>query len=129
MDEHRAKDNWDKLRAAAPFAASVLVPLVVLFVGNNFTKSMKEAENRLKYVELAVSILRSEPKEENASLRSWAVDVLQQQAIVPLSAEAQTQLKSQKLSTYTGGWDTGSGGNWSTTYPVYSPKQSEATER
>ena len=51
-------------------AASVLVPLAVLVVGNGYSKSIKDSENRIKYVELAVSILRAEPREDNSSLRA-----------------------------------------------------------
>lgn len=102
MNEAKPKDGWDKLTAVAPLLASLLVPLAVAFVGNVYSKSMKDTENSLKYVELAVSILRTEPQADNAPLRTWAVDVLNDQATVKLSPEAIAALKNHKVGV---GWD------------------------
>lgn len=57
----RPKDVWDKIQSLAPLVASILVPLAVAFVGSSYASAMKNSENQIKYVELAVSILRSEP--------------------------------------------------------------------
>lgn len=91
------KDPWDKLQVIAIVLASLFVPLAVAFVGHTYTSAMKESENRLKYVELAVSILRAEPAPENAALRDWAVEVINNQSVVPLSAQAQAQLKQHRV--------------------------------
>ena len=99
-----------RLNAAAPLIASLLVPLVVAVLGGYYTYSAKESENSLKYVELAVGILRAEPRYESRALRTWAVDVLANKGWTPMSAEAQAQLKSFSLP-YKGGWDVTSGGN------------------
>jgi hypothetical protein len=112
MSDAPAKDTWDKLQAIAAFVASIFVPLAVVLVGNSYSRSMKETENRVKYVELAVSILRAEPSVGTAALRGWAVDVLQQQAIVPLSEDAKEQLKLQKLPTV-------DEVSWNTTIPTH----------
>lgn len=92
------KDPWDKMQALAALFASLLVPLAVAFVGNSYATAMKDAENKLKYVELAISILRADPSKESQALREWAVEVLSSQSVVPLSDAAKRQLRSTPLS-------------------------------
>lgn len=91
------KDFWDKLPSASAVIASIFIPIVVLLVGNSFTQSTKDSETRLKYVELAVSILRTEPAADSVALRDWAVEILKKQAIVPLSIQAQNELKQRRV--------------------------------
>lgn len=103
-DNERRKDAWDKMTAASALAASVLIPLALLLVGNMFSQKQKDAENALKYTELAVQILRAEPTSQTGALRDWAVEVLAKHAPVPLSSKAQDELKTQKvLWTYVPG--------------------------
>lgn len=64
-------------------------------------------------IEIATSLIRDSPRAENVALRSWAVDVLAKNAkTVPLSPEAQADLKRFRFPIYSGG----------TTYPDASPK-------
>jgi len=93
------KDKWDKMQAAAALIASVFVPLVVAIVGSSYSNAMKEAENRLRYVELAIGILRAEPNRDTLALRGWAVQVLSSQSSVPLPEEVKMQLRASALST------------------------------
>lgn len=79
------KDIWDKMQASAALIASIFVPLAVAIVGNSYSHATKEAENRLRYVEISIGILQSEPNRETAALREWAVQVLDSQATVRLS--------------------------------------------
>jgi hypothetical protein len=92
------KDIWDKMHASATLIASVFVPLAVAFVGSSYTNAMKEAENKLRYVELAIGVLRAEPSRETDALRGWAVEVLSSQSVVPLSDGAKAQLKASPLT-------------------------------
>ncbi len=73
MAETRQKDVWDKLLAIAGVAASILVPLVIAFVGNEHSNAIKESENRVKYTELAISILNGPPSNTNQGVRGWDV--------------------------------------------------------
>jgi len=54
------KDVWDKLGALSALIASVLVPVVIVVVGNLYTSAMKQSENRVKYTELAIAILTTQ---------------------------------------------------------------------
>ena len=99
MTANQPKDKGDKMQAAAALIASVFVPLAVAFVGSSYSNAMKEAENRLRYVELAIGILRAEPNRDTLALRSWAVEVLSSQSSVPLSDEVKKQLKLSALTS------------------------------
>lgn len=99
MDKPDQKDFWGKLQVLAAVFASVCVPLVVLVVGNLYSSAIKDSENRLRYVELALQILREEPSNDGAiALREWAIALLNYQSPVPLSAEAQRELKTKKVN-------------------------------
>ena len=77
--------------------STVAVPLLVAYYGNAISSANKEAENRVKYVELATAILRSEPKPDSQPLRGWAVELLDSQAPVKLSAAAKKQLLERAI--------------------------------
>lgn len=125
--------RWDKSHTLSVLTllAATSSPLAVAFIANSYAEASKKSEIRIKYVELATSILRAEVKEENAALRSWAVEVLKAQSDVPITPEAEKQFRDFRLKgavydyNYTGGWDdnfTGNtpdwkSGSWSTTYP------------
>ena len=97
MPNASRKDIWDKIQVVAALTASLLVPLAVAFVGSMYANAMKDAENRIKYVELAASILRTDPTAENAPLRLWAIEVLDRHSTVPLTQDAKVQLQERKV--------------------------------
>ena len=76
MEPAKSKDTWDKMSAMSALLASVLVPLVLALVGNAYTYALKQSENRVKYTELAISILKDKPTAETQDVRSWAIDVI-----------------------------------------------------
>lgn len=78
-------------------AASIFIPLVVFFVGNSYSNSIKESEIKVRYVELAISILKSDFSEKNSELKDWAVKLLDNQSPVRLSEGAKSQLKNTPL--------------------------------
>ncbi len=98
MSAASKKDTWDKMQALSALFASLLVPLAVAFVGNTYATAMKDAENKLRYVELAISILRADPSKESQALRGWAVEVLSSQSVVPISEDVKLQLRISPLS-------------------------------
>lgn len=76
----------------------IAIPIVVARIGGNVNSALKESENRVRYVELAINQLRSPPSPETAALRDWAVELLDNQSPVRLSEEAKAQLKSKALA-------------------------------
>lgn len=98
MAQPPTKDIWDKVSTISVLLASVLVPLVVALVGNAYTSALKQSENRLKYTELAIGILREKPSMDTQDIRSWAVDIINQYSGVPMSPRARQQLLRSQLS-------------------------------
>ena len=93
----RAKDIWGISQSVVLMLSSIAVPLVIAGIGASYNTSMKDSENRVRYVELAIAQLRSPPTPETAALREWAVEVLDSQSPIKLSSAAKTQLKSGPL--------------------------------
>ncbi len=79
--------------------ATALVPVVLAIVGYLVTVAVKQSENRVKYVELAVSVLKVAPNKDTEALRNWAIEVLDQQSPVPLTRAAIEQLKRQPIQS------------------------------
>lgn len=118
------KDAWDKLQAIGTLASGVLIPLVIAITGHYVTQRMKESENELKYIEIATSLIREEPRDENVALRDWAIENLAAYSkTVPLTIEAQRELKKRRVPVYAGGWETASYGAF--TSSVTSPTKKE----
>ncbi|EPW5502306.1 TPA: hypothetical protein RQK06_004283 [Vibrio vulnificus] len=88
-------ENWEKLRITSSAIAAIVIPIVLLFVGNEFTTATKERELQGKFVELAAQILREAPREETTNLRQWATDVINLYSGVQLSEQAQRDLIEQ----------------------------------
>ena len=101
MTNESKQSPWDRFQAVAAPVATVLAALLVASVGGYYTATTKESENRIKSVEIAVAVLRSEPRPENVALRGWAVEVMTQQSTVPLSSQAQAELRNYGLSAAT----------------------------
>jgi hypothetical protein len=96
VHEHK-KDVWDKMVPLSTLLASVLVPVVLAIVGNSYTSAMKQSENRVKYTELAMNILKEKPSSDTEALRGWAIEVVNQYSGVQMSDRAKTELSRTKL--------------------------------
>lgn len=83
--------------------SSVALPLVIAVVGGCYNVNMKNSENSVRYVELAIAQLRAPPTPETSALREWAVGLLDSQAPVKLSPAAKRQLMSNPLSVQLAG--------------------------
>lgn len=88
----KQSDVWEKAKAISSIASAVVIPLVLLWVGNGFTSAIKERELQGKFVELAVQILREEPNEQQLGLRDWATQVLNEYSGVSFSNETKEAL-------------------------------------
>ena len=88
---------WKKLQILCTATAAVLIPIAIVVVGHFVNSTIKNNEIRLKYVELAVSILKEKPNPETANLRKWAIDIVNVNSNVKLSKAAEKELQKQKL--------------------------------
>lgn len=97
MTKSENKDVWDKLGALSALIASVLVPIVIVIVGNSYTSAMKHSENRVKYVELAIGILKTNPSPDTENLRAWAIKVIDNYSEVPMNDKTKDELLRRQL--------------------------------
>lgn len=72
--------------------ATVVIPLVGGYLGHLYATSMKQRDQRERYIAMAVEILREPPAPENRHLRGWAAELLNHYSAVPLPPEARADL-------------------------------------
>jgi hypothetical protein len=93
LSAHRNNvDAWERAKSVSSIASAVVIPVVLLWVGNSFTSAIKERELQGKFVELAVQILREEPEKQALGLRDWATQVLDKYSGIPFSNETKKAL-------------------------------------
>lgn len=100
MSEKTFERTKAVLQIVAPIVtmlAATAVPALIAWIGGEYTKSVKESENRVRFVELAIAQLRASPTPETTALREWAVELLDSQAPIKLSPVAREQLKKNAL--------------------------------
>lgn len=83
------KDNWDK----AQIIGFILIPFVIGIWGYFINDNIKEKEIRLQYLDMALNILSQEPSKDADGMRLWAIDVVEEFAIIQFSDEALKELK------------------------------------
>lgn len=89
-----AKDIWDILQSVAHTVSIIAVPAVIALVAATYNERIKDSENRIRYVELAIAQLSLPPTQETIVLREWAVELLNSQSPVKLSSAAKAKLVS-----------------------------------
>jgi len=98
MADSKPKDNWDKLLAITTIVSSVAVPIVIAIAANTYTMTLKDSENSIRYIEIALGVLRAEPNASTTDLRIWAVDVFKRYSPIPLSDKVGQHLLEEKLN-------------------------------
>ena len=91
------EDNKSKFSEQFKILASLLVPLMIALVGHWYTSALKEKDIQSKYVEIAISILNSEPNESTRNLRKWAVDIINEYSPKKMSEETQRELDKNTI--------------------------------
>lgn len=91
----KTKDGWDKLQVLG----AVALPIVALFLGHWFSQSLKQGETKVRLVEVAVDVLKTDPKttEEVPGLRDWAVKVINKYSELPLPEQSAKGLLTNSL--------------------------------
>jgi hypothetical protein len=91
------KDCWDKFKIIINVFALIAVPVLIGLYGHFINSTLKKKEIEVKYIEIAVSILREKPNDETAGLRNWAVDVLRSYSPIPINKDVIEELKHNPL--------------------------------
>jgi len=90
-------DGLEKVKAFSSVVAAIVIPVVLAFVGQGYSTAIKERELQGRFVELAVEILRGDPKEQAEGLRSWATDIINRYSGVPMQRDARNALLRNAL--------------------------------
>lgn len=91
------KDNWDKFEILGKVIGVLLIPIAISYFGHQYNKSLQQNEIKLKYIEIATSILRDKPNKETKEIRSWAIDVLSKYSLVGFDKKALKELTETAL--------------------------------
>jgi len=97
IEANRSRNWIDVVAALSKIIASVAIPILLVVYGNSINSTIKEKEIGLKYVEVAVGILKSKPSAETTALRKWAISIIQKHSTIPLNSEAIKELESAPL--------------------------------
>ena len=90
--------SWQKAKILSMLLASVLVPVAIATVGHFINSAIKKNELELKYIEMAIEILRDRPNDNNTNIREWAINIVNEYAEVKLSPEARNELKEKRIA-------------------------------
>ena len=100
-DNLKLSPAWEKAKILSVLIASIVIPIVIAFIGNAYTKSIKNNEINIRYVELAINILNEPPETEgefeNLALRSWAIEIINNYSEIPLSQGAILELEQYQM--------------------------------
>lgn len=91
------KDFWEKLKSISGIIASVFIPLAVVLIGNWYSSALKESEIQVRYVELAVEILKENPSDKKTNMRRWAVDLVNNYSEIQIDKQAREELLNTPL--------------------------------
>ena len=89
---------WHKAQIIANIIGAIAIPVVIAIFTIVYSNSLKKREIGVHYFELAVGILREEPKPKTQALRKWAVALLEKHSDVPLSEDAKRVLMEEKIA-------------------------------
>jgi hypothetical protein len=97
--ETTKKDLWDRMQVVGTAVGSIATPIVVLLLGALFTQFAKEGETKARLVEVAVDVLKTDPKTTQSipGLRDWAVDVINSYSPKPLPTQSARDLINKPL--------------------------------
>jgi hypothetical protein len=87
------KDCWDKIK----IIFTILTPITIILSGLFINSTLQKNEIKVKYVEIAVRILSSEPTEETSALRNWAIDVLSKNSKVTITDSIMSELRKTSM--------------------------------
>ena len=85
------------IQVIGALVASIAIPLVIALIGHWYTDALKERELRIRYVELAISILNHEPKDHTREIRNWAIEIVNEHSSVKMSSDTIVQLQNRQL--------------------------------
>lgn len=68
-----ANAPYAKVNAIAAILSGIAIPIAIAWASHYLAVTLKQSENELKYIEIATSIIREDPKDSTSALRDWRV--------------------------------------------------------
>lgn len=84
----------EKIKIISTIISLLAIPIIIAVIGNEYTRAQKEKEINIRFIELAVDILKSESKYESENLKKWAIQIINKYSKLPISIEIENDLKS-----------------------------------
>ena len=102
MNAHPKPDDlWDLAERITRILSLLAIPVVIAIVGGLIQSSLARRAVSQQYVQVAVSILTSKEKRDD-DLRSWAVDLLNDNSPTHLSQAVKLKLKEGTVTLLSG---------------------------
>jgi len=99
MENLSSLSKWDEWEKIAKTLSLVAIPIILAVLGYVFQQGLKEKYVSKDYVELAITILtKTDQSKVDPSIRSWAVDLLNQNSPTKFSEEVSRRLKAGDVS-------------------------------
>uniref|UniRef100_UPI001E3ED010 hypothetical protein n=1 Tax=Vibrio parahaemolyticus TaxID=670 RepID=UPI001E3ED010 len=80
-------DYMEKFKVLINAIATLVIPLVIAFVGHQYTVALKDKDAQLRFVELSIGVLSEDPTKDNQALRTWAARVVDKYSGVGFTKE------------------------------------------
>jgi hypothetical protein len=81
--------GWSKIVSTI---GTLLMPLVLLYLGHIYKEAEEKAGLQEHYVELALNILEDESNSQNPHLREWAIEIVHHYSPVDVTADLKDHL-------------------------------------
>ncbi len=98
MSEEVKPKNWlDILDVLTKLIATIIIPLVILFVGQSYTKAQVDSQVRSEYIKMGVGLLSTKPTDDNVALRLWAIEIINEYSTIKFTPEAIKELEDNRV--------------------------------
>ena len=97
QDSIPQRDGWDKFRIVSTSIALILVPIIIGIYGHQINSTLKQRDIESKYIEIAVTVLREQPRKDTSALREWAINIIRSYSEIPMDHLAVQELKKRPL--------------------------------
>lgn len=71
---------------------TIFIPIIIVWISNKLSNTFKERDIRLKYIQVAIDILKEKPEDKDLDMRQWAIDVLSEYSEIELPKTAKNRL-------------------------------------
>jgi len=88
-ESSKNNNGWSKKISTI---GTLLMPLVLLYLGHIYKEAEEKAGLQEQYVELALNILEDDSNSQNPHLRSWSIEIVHYYSPVDVSEELRNHL-------------------------------------